>query len=155
MAWADSRAFVATIEDILENTTAIDKNADTFKAALYDNTVVPDRTVASASTAYNAGTWAGGHVSDATGWPSVGRDLLSVASGIAGGVYTFDAADTVSANSTTTLANVFGTQVYDDTIAAPVADQGISFHYFGGSQSVTSGTFTINWHPSGLITYTT
>lgn len=154
MAWADSRAFGATIEDMLENTSAIDANADTYKAALYDNTVTPDRNATSANTAYNAGTWASGHVQDATGWPNVGRDLLSVTSSFASGVYTFDAADTVSANSTTTISGTFGCQVYDDTIATPVADQGWSFHYFGGSQSVTSGTFTIQWHANGIVTYT-
>jgi hypothetical protein len=154
MAWANSKAFMAWIEDVLENTTAMDLDTDTFKAALYDNTITPDQTVASASTAYNAGVWASGHVSDATGWPSVGRDLLSVTASRSSNVYTFDAADTSSANSTTTLTNAYGTQVYDDTIAAPVADQGIAFLYFGGAQSVTSGNFTIVWNASGIITFT-
>jgi len=154
MAWNDSRFFLATIEDILENTTAMDANSDVFKAALYDNTVTPDRNATAASTAYNAGTWAGGHVQDATSWPNVGRDLLSVTSGFAAGVYTFDAADTTSANSTATISGAYGCQVYDDTITTPVADQGWSFHYFGGSQSVTSGTFTVQWHPSGIVTFT-
>ena len=44
-----------------------------------------------------------------------------------------------------TLASVFGCQVYDDTLAAPVADQGVSYHYFGGSNSVVNGTFTVAW----------
>lgn len=154
MPWTDSRVFGAWIEDTLENTAALDADTDTFKAALYDNTVTPDRTVTAANTAYNAGTWAGGHVSDATGWPSVGRDLTGVSSARAAGVYTFDATDTTSANSTTTLSATHGTQIYDDTIAAPVADQGFCFLYFGGAQTVTSGTFTIVYNGSGLVTFT-
>lgn len=154
MAWTDSRVFGAYIEDSLEQRALFDNDAHTFKVALYDNTVTPDRNAASASTAYNAGTWAGGHVSDATGWPSVGRDLASITSAFSAGVYTFDAADTTSANSTTTLSGTFGCQVYDDTLTTPVADQGVSFHYFGGTQSVTSGTFTIQWNASGIMTFT-
>jgi hypothetical protein len=30
----------------------------------------------------------------------------------------------------------------------------VSFHYFGGSNSVTDGTFTIVWHSSGIFTAT-
>ena len=40
----------------------------------------------------------------------------------------------------------------DDTIAAPVADQGICFLYFGGSNSVVSGTFTIILTAAGILT---
>ena len=59
----------------------------------------------------------------------------------------------MSANDVTTLAATSGCLLYDDTIAAPVADQGISFHYFGGSQTVTLGRFTIVWNGSGILTF--
>lgn len=154
MAWSNSKMFMATIEDIFENTCAFDADSNTFKVALFDNSITPSQTVASASTAYGAGVWASGGVFDASGWPAVGRDLASVTSGFSSNVYTFDAADTVSANATTTLAGTFGCLVYNDTLAAPVADQGFSFHYFGGTQSVTSGTFTIAWNASGIVTAT-
>jgi hypothetical protein len=49
---------------------------------------------------------------------------------------------------------VFGCLVYDDTLTTPVADQGLSYHYFGGTQSVTSGTFTIVWNASGILSLT-
>lgn len=154
MAWSASKVFMAFFEDAFENTAAFDLDTDNLKAALFNDTITPSQTVASASTAYGAGVWASGGVSDATGWPAVGRQLLSITSGFSSNVYTFDAADTVSANSTTTLSNAYGTLVYDDTLTTPVADQGISYHYFGGAQSVTSGQFTIAWHASGLITVT-
>ena len=155
MAWTNSKIFMAYITDVINNTTAMDLNTDAaLKAALFDNTVTPSQTVASASSAYGTGVWAAGGVSDATGWPAVGRDLAGVASGFASNVYTFDANDTVSANSNTTLTNAYGALVYDDTIATPVADQGICCNYFGGANSVTAGTFTVVWNASGIFTLT-
>ena len=72
----------------------------------------------------------------------------------ASNVYTLDSADTVSADATTTLAAVFGTLIYDDTLATPVVDQGISFNYFGGTNSVTNGTFTVIWAAAGVLALT-
>lgn len=154
MAWSNSKIFVATIEDILENTTAVDLNSDTFKAALFNNTITPSQTVASASTAYGAGVWASGGVGDTPSWPAVGRDLASVTSTFSSNVYTFDAADTVSADATTDLTDVYGCLIYDDTITTPVADQGLCYNYFGGANSVTNGTFTVVWNSSGILALT-
>jgi len=155
MAWSNSKIFTATITDVLNNTTAIDGNADTFKAALYDNTITPDQTVASASTAYNAGQWVtAGEVDDGTNWDAGGEPLTSVTSTFSSNVYTFDAANTPQGGATCTLADVYGCLVYDDTIAAPVADQGMCFNYFGGVNSVTAGTFTIVWNASGIFALT-
>lgn len=155
MAWSNSKIFVATVEDIFENTTAIDLNSDTFKAALYDNDITPSQTVTSANTAYNVGQWAiaGNEVTDGAEWPAGGVALSSVTFGSASNVLTFDAADTASGTSAT-LAAVFGCLVYDDTIASPVADQGVCYNYFGGTQSVTDGTFTIVWNASGIFSLT-
>jgi hypothetical protein len=154
MAWSNSKIFSSYITDSLNRTNAFDLDADNLKAALFDNTITPSQTVAAASAAYGAGVWASGGVSDATGWPAVGRQLLSVTSTFSSNVYTLDAADTVSANSSTTLTNAYGALIYDDTLTTPVADQGISFNYFGGANSVTAGTFTIVWNASGLLTLT-
>ena len=152
MAWANSKIFAAFITDIANNTTAMDLNADTFKAALYNNSITPDNTVASASTAYNAGQWANtNEVDDGTEWDAGGEPLTSVTSTFSSTTYTFDAADTASGGSSATLANVYGCLVLDDTIATPVADQGVCYNYFGGAQSVTNGTFTIQWNASGVM----
>ncbi len=152
MAWSNSKIFMAFLEDVFENTTAMDANSDTFKVALYDNDITPDQTVAAANTAYNAGQWvaSGNEVSDGTEWDAAGEPLTGVTSGFSSNVYTFDATDTPSGGSSATLANVYGCLVYDDTIAAPVADQGMTFHYFGGANSVVDGTFTVVWNASGL-----
>jgi hypothetical protein len=155
VAWSNSKIFMAYIEDVLENTTAMDANSDTFKAALYNNTPTPDQTVASANTAYNAGQWANtNEVSDGTNWDAGGEPLTSVTSAFSSNVYTFDAANTPQGGASTTLANVYGCLVYDDTITTPVADQGVCYNYFGGANSVTAGTFTIVWNASGIFTIT-
>jgi hypothetical protein len=155
MAWTASKIFTATLTDLLNNTTAIDANADTFKCALYDNDITPDQTVASASTAYNVGQWVttGNEVSDGAEWAVGGVALTSVTSTFSTNIYTFDAANTASGTSATLLA-VFGCLIYDDTIATPVADQGLCYNYFGGTNSVTDGTFTVVWHASGIFTIT-
>lgn len=154
MAWSDSRIFVATIETLVERSaTVFDLDADAFKVALFDNSITPDRTVALANTAYGAGVWASGGVSDASGWPAAGRSLATITSAISGGVYTFDAADTASANSTTTLVDNYGCLVYDDTASSP-ADSGLCFNYFGGAQQITSGLYTLVWNVLGIATIT-
>ena len=146
MAWTNSKIFMAFIEDVLENTAALDLDSDALKCALFDNSITPSQTVATASTVYGAGVWASGGVFDVTGWPAVGRPLVAT-SGFASNVYTFDSADTVSVNSTTTLTNAYGCLNYDDT----VGDQGICYNYFGGANTVTSGTFTVVWNASGIF----
>lgn len=154
MAWANSKIFRPYFADIAANTTAMDLDGtDTLKAALYNNSVTPSQDVTSALSAFNAGTsqWVtANEVSQAVQWPTGGVALTSpvVNSGTAGVVF-FDAADTAS-GSAATLASVFGCLVYDDTITTPVADQGICFNYFGGTNSVTNGTFTIVWSANGI-----
>ncbi len=156
MAWSASKIFVSTIEDMLENTTAMDLNSDTFKVALYDNDITPDQTVASASTAYNAGQWtaSGNEVADGSEWPATGQALDSVTFAPTTNVLKFDAADEVSTGTSATLANVYGCLIYDDTITTPVADQGVCYLYFGGVNSVTDGTFTVVFNASGIFTLT-
>lgn len=147
---------MAFLEDSLENTAALDLDADSFKLALYDNDITPDQTVTSGNTAYNVGQWVstGNEVSDGTEWPVAGQPLGSVTSSRSSNVFTFDAADEVSNGTSATLANVHGCLIYDDTLTTPVADQGVCYLYFGGANSVTDGTFTVQFHASGIFTIT-
>jgi hypothetical protein len=155
MAWSASKIFSSYVTDVLNNTTAMDLNTDALlEVALFDNTITPSQTVASASSAYGAGVWAGGGQSSATSWPALGRPLASVTSTFSSNVYTFDAADTVSADSTATLSGTYGCLVYDKTITTPVSGQGICFNYFGGVNAVTSGQFTVVWNASGIFALT-
>lgn len=131
--------------------------ADTLNVALYGNSGSPDKDAAIASTGYNTGAWTSGNQVTDTNWAAAGRPLASKAfTTPSTGVVMFDAADTAS-NGTVTLSNVYGCLVYDDTVASStggVADQGVSFHYFGGAQSVTGGTFTVVWNANGLFRVT-
>lgn len=157
MAWSESRVFDQTVLCALDRTDSRDWDGDSFKVALYDNDITPARDVSLANSATNVGQWAysGNEVTDATGWPSGGRPLVSHDVTTASGTVTWDANDTASANSTTTLSANFGCHVWDDTVTTPTADPGMSYHYFGGSNSVTSGLYTIVWHANGLIRFTT
>lgn len=128
-------------------------DSDTVKVALYNNTGTPDKDAAVASTGYNTGAWVvANEVTDATNWVAGGRALASKTfTTPATGVCMFDAAD-LAGGGNVTLAGVMGCLVYDDTITAgTVADQGACFNYFGGSQSVTAGQFTILWSASGVL----
>lgn len=164
MAWSNSKMFrefvksalgAAQTSDVLPASWA-GLTSDTVKAALFDNTITPDKDSARADTAYGAGVWASGGVSHAN-WPAVGRDLGSkTLTTPSSGVCRFDAADTAGAG-TLTLSNVYGCLVYDDTVAAGTggrSDLGVCFNYFGGAQSVTGGTFTIVWSANGIFEIT-
>jgi len=153
VAWADSRVFRAFVANVVGNTTAfdLDTGADTFRVALYNNSITPDNDVTAANSAYNVGQWATAQeVFQAGQWAQAGVALAGqvVDAGTADIVF-FDANDTAS-GSAATLASVFGCLVYDDTLAAPVADQGVSYNYFGGTNSVTNGTFTVQWNVNGI-----
>jgi len=152
MAWSASKVFTIAIENMLENIAAMDLDSDTFKAALFDNTITPSQTVSAANSAYGAGVWASGGVADAVSWPAAGIALSGVASSFTAATYTLDASDTTSNDATTDLTNVYGTLVYDDTLTTPVADQGLVYIYLGGANSVVSGVFTLVYHSAGLIT---
>lgn len=162
MAWSGSAMFrefpVAMLNDSATGYDGLD--TDVVKVALYDNDITPDKDAAVASTGFNTGAWAisGNEVTDSDGssdWTSGGVALASkTISTPSSGVIMFDAADTSHSN-TVTLTNAYGCLVYNDDITAgTVADQGVSYHYFGGAQSVTTGTFTIVWHANGLFRIT-
>ena len=135
-----------------------------YDAAIYanytdsyiNNSVTPDKDATVGSTGYNTGTWTtGNEVTDATNWVAGGRALGSKTYTASTGVVAFDAADTAG-GGTVTISGAYGCLVYDATITAgTVAKQGLCFNYFGGSQSVTGGTFTIVWDASGVFKFTT
>lgn len=152
MVWSNSRVFRPFIADCVLNVAAFDLDSDTFRVALYDNDITPDNDVTAANSAYNVGQWVttGNEVFEAGQWAQAGVALTSptVNVGTADVVF-WDAADTAS-GSAADLANVFGCLVYDDTLTTPVADQGVCYNYFGGSNSVVNGTFTVVWNSNGI-----
>lgn len=156
MAWSNSKLFRPYLADMIGNTAALDFDADTILVALYDNDITPDNDVSAANSAYNAGQWVstGNEVYEAGQWAQTGVALAGKTVDVSvADVVKVDANDTAS-GSAADLANVYGCLVYDDTLASPVADQGMSYHYFGGSNSVVNGTFTVVWAANGLHYYT-
>ena len=151
MAFATSGVFGSLLEDALENTTAYALASDSFKVALFDNVTVPDVDASAANNVYGSGTWTTtNEVADGTNWDAGGEPLVTPTSTRATGVYTFDGEDTVQGGANTTLAAVYGAAIFDTT----VANAGICFNDFGGSQGVTSGDFTVQWHANGIFTIT-
>lgn len=157
MAWSGSSIFRQYLADLVNNTTAMDWVDDaSVKCVLYDNDITPDNDVTAANSAYNAGQWtaSGNEVADGTEWDAAGEPVTGRAINLTADTITMDATDTPSGGSSATLANVFGCLVYDDTIATPVADQGFCYNYFGGTNSVTDGTFTVIYHANGVYRLT-
>lgn len=152
MAFGGSGFFSQTIHDILGNTAAMDLNTDSFKVALYPNTITPDYTVTAANTAYGVGQYiAGNELDDPANWPTGGPALVSNAltqeSPAAGQVKW--AANNVS-QASTSITDARGCLVYDDTLTTPVADQGLLVVDFGSLFTTTNGTFAITWDSNGI-----
>jgi len=158
MAWTDSRVFREWVRGPMmqaSGTGYTGLDSDAVKVALFDNTVSPDLDAVVASTAYGTGTWTTAReVSGGTNWPAGGRTLTGKTFTTPdSGTVMFDAAD-LAAAGTVTLSNAYGCLVYDDSITGgTVADQGVAYLYFGGAQSVVSGSFTVVWSDSGLVRF--
>lgn len=160
MAWANSKVFRQWVADSLAPTASFVgkwNSTDVFKAALFGTTPTPDNTVTAALSAYTAGQWiVGSEITDAN-WPAGGQTVAGT--GSAGGftstsnLITFDGTDTAGSGNVS-VAGVYGDLLYDFTLATPVAKQGAAYHYFGGPQQVTAGTFTIIWNVNGLMQIT-
>lgn len=150
-----SKIFSAFITDLMNQTAAFDLNTHTLKTALYSDTGTPNQADTSAHNAYNGtgGAWVVANELSNGGWSAGGLALASVTSSFTSNVYTLDAADTANGTAAT-ISGTFGCLVYDDTLATPVAKQGISYHAFGGTNSVTSGTLTVVWNASGIAALT-
>lgn len=158
MAFTASAIFREWVSQMFQvsGTTYTGLDSDTVKAALFNNTGTPDKDAAVASTGYNTGAWVtANEVTGASEWVAGGRALASKTfTTPSTGVFMFDAAD-LTGVATVTMSGIMGCLVYDDTLTAgTVADQGVSFHWFGGAQSVTAGTFSVIWNASGLIRFT-
>lgn len=154
MAWADSKVFRLTLADMLANAAAFDLDGDTFKVALYNNSITPDNDASTVLLSSYNGTGSAwlttNEQTSSTAWPSGGQTLagLTINTGTADVVF-WDANDTAS-GAGATLSGVFGALVYDTTISS----RGICYNYFGGTQSVTNGVFTVAWHANGIVRFT-
>jgi len=163
MAWTDSRIFTQAVLNPLtasawstaEPTTygANGLSADAILLALFGSAVTPDRDALVGNTGYNTGTWTTGNEITGTNWAAGGQTLGSKTYTAGTSVVAFDAADVSVAN--VTLAAFFGDLTYDSTITGvTVAKQGLCFHYYGGTQSVTAGNLSVIFDATGVFKFT-
>lgn len=159
MAWTNSKMFRPMVADVFDNTTAFDFGADSFKMALYDDSITPNNDVTATLSAYTGASsiWvatATPQIFESGQWAQGGVALTgqTLNSGTADLVF-FDATDPESGTAAD-LAAVVGTYTYDDTLTTPVADQGACYNYLGGPNSVVNGTFRVQIHASGLWSIT-
>jgi len=145
MAVTASGLFVATWIDILDTTQlAVDLDLETHKAAMFTNSITPNF---SSDTAYGVSPYDANEVSG-TGYTAGGTEVTTTAvSESPTGTLMWDAADTAWASSTITNARC--ALIYADALAG---NNAIVLVNFGGDYSTTSGTFTIQWNASGILT---
>lgn len=155
MAWSVSAIFQQAMLNPIAGraggttapTTYTSLPADTVNVSLFNGTTAPDKTAVVGSTGYNTGVWTTGNEVTSTNWGAGGLPLASKSFAIDSGSSSicFTAAN-LAGGGTVTLTAFYGCLVYDNTITAgTVAKQGLCFNYFGGLQTVSSGTFTILW----------
>lgn len=159
MAWVDSRIFQQAMLNPIAGrcwttavpTSFVNLSSDTVNVSLF-GTLTPDKTAAVGSTGYNTGVWTtGSEITSSSQWPAGGVTTTSKAFAIDTGSSSicFTAANTAG-SGTVTLTAFFGCFVYDNTISGgTVAKQGLCYNYFGGTNTITSGTFTILWATPG------
>lgn len=159
MAWTNSKMFQRWFVNRIGNATAFDYDADTIKVALYNTTTTPDNDVATdVLTGYNgaASQWViANEVIDSSGggtdWPAGGLTLGTKSVDVSVADFVSIRAANAASGATADIAAAFGCLVYDDTLTNK---PGMSYNYFGGTQSVTAGTFTIVWHANGIVRFT-
>lgn len=129
-------------------TTYSSLSADTIKCALFGTSSAPDKTAVILSTCYGSGQWVTGNEVTGTGYTAgggtagtLGSKAFAIDTGSSSICFTAANPSWTGA----TISGVFGDLVYDNTITSTNANQGLCFNYFGGSQSVSSGTFTVQW----------
>ncbi len=145
-----SSLFAKTFKTLMTASgTTVDFDTNTFKCALVTSTWVPQFDTDSKFSDIDSELPATG------GYTGGGKTLTSVAltqTSDGSATITFDAADVSWTAST--LSNVAAAVVYSSTVndASATNDSLIAYIDFGGNFSTTSGTFQIQWNPSGIFT---
>lgn len=167
MTWTSSDISAAGLNCILNGNAATSEgfgpfygstqsfSANTVNVALYGTT--PTTATALTDTlAHNAYNGSGGQwvlaneLASSGGYTQGGIAVTSkteTSAGTAIAKYTSTATPQWTSASFTT----YGCLVYDNTVTNKYA---YCWNYFGGAQTVTAGTFTINWNTSGIFAIT-
>lgn len=142
MAITASGLYCVTFEGSLKNTIALDLNAETYKGALFSNTITPNFTT---DTAYGVSPYNANEITG-TNWAAGGVALTGTTLSSSSGSLVFDATDVSVASATFTGAR--GYLYYAD----PLSDEAILLVNFGADYSPNNGTFSIVWNASGIFT---
>jgi hypothetical protein len=140
----------ATIRDAFKNAIALNwggTSPDTINIALFNNTLTNSQDTDPAT--YNVAPYNANEVSG-TGWAAGGVALGSPTMTLVSTVgVMFDANDVSQA--ATTLTNVRGCAIYDNTLSPKAVIMAITF---GADYSTVSGTFAVTWDANGLARIT-
>jgi hypothetical protein len=147
MAWSTSNGNAYYTYILGTNGAKI--STDSFKTALFGNSVTPAQSSTAAVTQYaGAGsTWSTGNEVSGTGYTAGGVSISSPSWSQSSNVITFTSSGTPQWTSASFSA--YGCIAYDTN----ATNQVVAWLSFGGQQTVTSGTFTISWNASGIVTY--
>lgn len=123
-----------------------------FKAALFNDTVTPDRDLGGAAYQYGMAPWLPqAEVSNNPYWPPGGLRIPN-SGGANGIVQTLDevrfTGGPVTSSGPVTIIGARGDAVWDSSVALNVVH---CFHDFGGDVDVNSGLLTIMWDPGGVM----
>jgi len=124
--------------DLMDGSVDLTSGGDAIKVALYDGTHVFDAT----HTIYTVTNEISG-----TGYSAGGETLTGQDVTVATNTATFDATDVQWTASSFTAAHAV---IYDVTNTNSL----IASIDFGGDQTVSSGTFEIQWNANGIISLT-
>jgi hypothetical protein len=123
--------------DLMDGSVDISNGGDTIKCGLLDN-----------SHSFTASDSVWGDISaneiSGTGYTAGGATLANQAVSMAANTATFDADDVSWTSASFTCYHAV---IYDVTNTSSL----ICSIDFGGAQTVTSGTFTIEWNANGII----
>jgi hypothetical protein len=123
--------------DLMDASVNIASGGDTLQVALLDN-----------SHAFTASDTVWGSISAneiaGTGYSAGGETLANQTVSLASNTATFDGDDTSWTSATFTC---YHAAIYDSTNTSSL----ICSIDFGGAQTVTAGTFTIEWNANGII----
>lgn len=124
-------------EDLMVGAVNLGNGGDTLKCALLNNTHAFDATDA---------VWSdvSGNEITGAGYTAGGATIGSQAVAVAANTAAFDAADTSWTSATITAYHAV---IYDTTNTNSL----ICSIDFGGAQTATTGTFTIQWNANGIV----
>ena len=145
MAITASGLFGPTLEKMMIDTVGLSLESETAsKAALITDSATPDFTAHDFWNDLEANEVSG------TGYTAGGALLTTTEVTLASGVLTYDAADSSWASST--ITNAMAAVGYFDRGGATTADELVFLSDFVTPASSSSGTFTVQWHASGIFT---